>query len=126
MWRSDQKCIAFKIAKRMVQIIHDIIRKQSIRNNDGVLVVGNENEKRSEKSYHENLLNTELAWERNSLLQPDIVSSVPRFNRQRHDQRVNESDENCKGCWIISCSVRNGKGNSRSMNLHDDRPMKSD
>ena len=90
MWRSDQKCIAFKIAKRMVQIIHDIIRKQSIRNNDGVLVVGNENEKRSEKSYHEKLLNTELAWDRNSLLQPDIVSSVPRFNRQRHDQRVNE------------------------------------
>ena len=53
MWRSDQKCDVFKIAKRMVQIIQDIISEQSIRKNDGVLAVGNENEKRSGKSYHE-------------------------------------------------------------------------
>ena len=62
----------------MVKTNQDIIGEQCIRNDDSVLAVGDEYKKVDLKSYHEKLLNTDLAWDRNSLSQVDIVSGVPR------------------------------------------------
>ena len=54
----------------MVKTNQDIISDHCIRN-DGVLPVDDEEKKRAWKSYHEKLLNTEFAWDRNSLSQAD-------------------------------------------------------
>lgn len=55
-----QKYDAFKIAKRMVTTIQDIICEQCIRNDDVVLAVSDEDNKTAWKSYPEKLLNTVL------------------------------------------------------------------
>ena len=41
----DQKCIVFKIEKRMVKNNQDIIGEQCIKNYDGVLTVGEQEKK---------------------------------------------------------------------------------
>ena len=65
MRRDDQKCDVLKIVKRMVKTNPEIIGENCIRNGNGVLAVGNEF-KISSKSYHEKLVNPEVAWDRNS------------------------------------------------------------
>ena len=58
----DQKCNLFKIAKRMVKTNQDII---------------DEEKKNAWKTYHEKLLNTEFAWDRNNLSQADANNTIP-------------------------------------------------
>ena len=60
-----------KIAKRLVKTNQDIIGEQCIKNDDGVLTVSDEDKKIACKSYHGRFLNTESAWDRNSLSQVD-------------------------------------------------------
>ena len=75
----DQKCDVLKIATRMVKTNQDIICEQFIRNDDGALVFSDEDKKIAWKSYQEKLLNTDFAWEKNTLSQADTVSGVPCF-----------------------------------------------
>ena len=79
MQHNDQKSNLFKYAKRIMRTNEDITGKQYIRNDDGVLVVSDKNEKMTCKSYHEKLLITEFAQDRNRLFQTDIVSYVPHL-----------------------------------------------
>ena len=58
MWRDDQKCDVFEIAKRMVTTNQEINGKQCIRNDDGTLAVSDEGKKIAWKSYHEKFLST--------------------------------------------------------------------
>ena len=67
----------FKTVHRMVKTNQDIIGEKCIRNNDGVLAVSHEGKKIAWKSYHEKLLNTALALNKNSFSQIDTVNSVP-------------------------------------------------
>ena len=60
----------FKFAKRMVKANQDIIGKHCIRNDDA-LTVSDEDKQISWKIYHEKLMNTEFACDRNSLSQTD-------------------------------------------------------
>ena len=41
--------------------------EQCVRTDDDLLAVSDEDKKISQKGYHEKLLNTESAWDRNSL-----------------------------------------------------------
>ena len=75
---SDQKCEEFKIAERMVKTYQDIPGAQCIKNDNGVMIVSDEYEKIALKGYHEKLLNTKFAGDRNSLSQADPVSGVTR------------------------------------------------
>ena len=44
-----------------------------------VMTVGNDqDQKKAWKNYHEKLLNTEFAWDRNSLSLADTISGIPR------------------------------------------------
>ena len=61
----------------MVKTNQDIIGKQCIRDDNGVLAVSDEDKKMTWKSYHEKLSNTQFAWDRNSLSQADTVSGIP-------------------------------------------------
>ena len=58
----DQKCNLFKIAKRMVKTNQDIIDVEK---------------KNAWKTYHEKLLTTEFAWDRNNLSQGVANTSIP-------------------------------------------------
>ena len=60
----------FKFAKRMVKANQDIVGKQCIRNDDA-LTVSDEDKQISQKIYHDKLMNTEFACDRNSLSQTD-------------------------------------------------------
>ena len=40
-------------------------------------IIIDEEKKRAWKSYHEKLLNTQFAWDRNSLSEADAISSIP-------------------------------------------------
>ena len=51
MRRENQKGDLFKIAKRMVKTNQNIIGKQCIRNDEGVLTVSNKNKEIPWKSY---------------------------------------------------------------------------
>ena len=64
----DQKCNVFKTAKRMVKINQDIIGEQYFYW---------WKKKRTWKTYHEQLLNTEFAWDRNNLSNADTITSIP-------------------------------------------------
>ena len=48
----------------MVKINHNIIGEQYIRNDNGIMAASHEDRRVAWKSYHEKLLNTELAWDR--------------------------------------------------------------
>ena len=67
----------FKTVHRMVKTNQDIIGEQCMKNNDGVLAVSHEGKKIAWKSYHEKLLNTALALNKNSFSQIDTVNSAP-------------------------------------------------
>ena len=77
MRQVHQKYDAFKIAKRMVKTIQDIICEQCIRNDDAVLAISDEDNKTAWKSYPEKLLNTEFVEYRNTLSHVDPVSVLP-------------------------------------------------
>ena len=79
MQADDQKCDAFMIANCMVKTGQGIIDEQSMGNYDGVSAVTYEDKKIAWKSYHEKLLNTDFAWDKNILFQVDTVSSVLHF-----------------------------------------------
>ena len=50
-----------------------IIVKQCIRNDDGELAVSDEEENMAQNNYHEKLLNTEFAWDKNSFRQIQLA-----------------------------------------------------
>ena len=54
-------------------------------------------------------MNIDFAWDKNSLFQADIVGVAPRFKGQGHGQKVNQQDEEKKGCKEIGFSVKNWK-----------------
>ena len=56
-----------------------MITCMEIVDDNGLLAVSDEDKKIIWKSYHEKLLNTEFALERNSLSQADVLSSGPLF-----------------------------------------------
>ena len=76
MQQNYQKCDVLKITNGMVKTIQHITGGQCIRNDDGLLAVSDEDKKIAWKSYHEKLLNTEFAWNNNSLFQVYKVSSI--------------------------------------------------
>ena len=76
MFKAEQKCDVFKIAKRIIKTNQDIIGENCVRSDASVLVVSDEDKKIAWKSYHKKLSNTELAWNRNSFSQTDISSEV--------------------------------------------------
>lgn len=57
----------------------DIIAKQCIQNDDLVLVVSDEDKEIVWKSYHEKLLNTEFAYDKNSAAKANAVIGVNRL-----------------------------------------------
>ena len=67
MFKAEQKCDVFKIAKRIIKTNQDIIGEHCIRSDAGVLVVSDKDKKIAWK---------ELAWNKNSLSQTDISSEV--------------------------------------------------
>ena len=73
------KCDVFKIPNRMVKTNQDVTGEQCVRNHDGVGALSDEDKKITWKNYHENLLNTEFAYDRKSLSQADAVSGIPRL-----------------------------------------------
>ena len=68
MFKAEQKCDVFKIAKRIIKTNQDIIGENCVRSDASVLVVSDEDKKIAWK--------TELAWNRNSFSQTDISSEV--------------------------------------------------
>ena len=52
-------------------------------------------------------MNIDFAWDKNSLFQADIVGVAPRFKGKGHGQKVNQQDEEKKGCKEIGFSVKN-------------------
>ena len=66
----------FKIAKMVVKTNQDIFVEQCIRNDDGVLAVSDEDQKIAWKNYHEVLLITTFAWDRNSLSSADATCGI--------------------------------------------------
>ena len=77
MRRDGQKGDVFTITERMVKAYLDIIIMQCMRDDDGVLVVSDEDKKILWTSYHEKLLKTECAWDRKSLSQGHTISNLP-------------------------------------------------
>ena len=67
-----------KIAKGLLKINQDIVSDQDIID-DGVLAVSDEDKKIAWRSYHKKLLNTEFAWDMNSLFQGYTVTGVSRL-----------------------------------------------
>ena len=82
----------FKIAKKTVESNQTIINKQCI-NDGGKLAVSHEDDKIAWKRYLEKLLNTEFAWDKNSLSQPDKFSSVPNFKDNMVRESINKMNE---------------------------------
>ena len=97
MWRDEQSCDVFKIAKRIVKTNQYVIGEQFIRNDVGVLAVRSEDKKIAWKSYHKKLLSTGFAWDRNSLSQAASVSGVTKL--------IDKNYEEWKGCRSIRFSV---------------------
>ena len=67
MQRDNQKSDVFKIVKRLVETNQDDVDQQCIRNNDGVFAFSYKDQKIVWRSYHEKLLSTEFAQDRNNL-----------------------------------------------------------
>ena len=90
MQKDDEERDVFKIAKRIVKINQDVMGEQCIRN-DGVLAVNDEDNKIVWNIYYEKLLDTELAWYRNSLRHADLPSDVPRLiDKGKLKESINE------------------------------------
>ena len=49
-----------------------------IRNDDGLLTVSNKDKNKAWKNRHENLFNTESAWNKNSLSQPGVNMALDK------------------------------------------------
>ena len=64
----DQKCNVFKIAKRIAKLIRILLVSK---------IFIDEEKKKAWKICQEKLLNTEVAWDRNSLSQADTITSIP-------------------------------------------------
>ena len=80
MLRDDQKCDVFKITKKILKTCQDITGEQCLRNDDSVLVAGDEDMKIAWKNYHAKLLNTYFVWDRNSWSRlADTASSIPHL-----------------------------------------------
>ena len=56
--KNNQKPDVFTVTQRMVKTYQDIISKQCMRNDNGVLTVSDEDKKIVRKSKHEKLLST--------------------------------------------------------------------
>lgn len=59
--------MCLSLFKRLIKTNQDVIDQQCIRNDDRVLAFSDKDQKIVLKSYHEKLLSTEFAQDRNSL-----------------------------------------------------------
>ena len=84
------KCDVFKIPNRMVKTNQDVTGEQCVRNHDGVGALSDEDKKITWKNYHENLLNTEFAYDREKFVSGRCSQRHTSLNRQGHGQRVNQ------------------------------------
>ena len=105
--------MCFKINEWMVKTNHNVVGEQCIRNNV-ILAVSEEDKKIALKCYHEKLLNTEFALDKNSLSQANPANRVLLITDKEKDRQSISKMKNGKGCRAIRCnSVRIGKSSRR-------------
>ena len=77
------------------------------------------------KSYHEKLLNTEFAWDRNSLSQADTVSDIPCLSDKdmvRESVSTTKKKKATGSSGVNILSVKYSKDSRRNRIWHDHRP----
>ena len=73
-----------------------------------------EEKKRASKIYNEQLLNTEFAWDNDSLSQAVTIANIPCSIDKGMVRESISKTKKWKGCRTVKCSVRNSKDSRRS------------